>query len=83
MMAMTLYPEKQRLAQAEIDEIIGSERLPTIADRPNLPYVNACIEETMRWHPALPVGIARRTSEDTFYEGYFIPKDTIVMPNVW
>ncbi|KAJ7146035.1 cytochrome P450 [Mycena epipterygia] len=83
MMAMTLYPEKQRLAQAELDEIIGYDRLPTIADLPNLPYVNALIKETMRWHPALPLGIARRTSEDTFYEGYFIPKDTIVMPNVW
>ena len=28
-------------------------------------------------------GIARCTSEDDVYEGYTIPKGTIVMPNVW
>ncbi|KAJ7626268.1 cytochrome P450 [Mycena polygramma] len=83
MMAMALHPDKQRLAQAEIDEIVGYERLPTISDLPNLPYVNAVIKETMRWHPVLPLGIARRTTEDTTYEGYFIPQNTIVMPNVW
>ncbi|KAJ7223139.1 cytochrome P450 [Mycena pura] len=82
-MAMALYPETQRLAQAEIDKIVGTERLPMITDMPNLPYVNAVVKETMRWHPALPLGIARRTSEDSFYEGYFIPKNTVVMPNVW
>jgi cytochrome P450 len=74
MMAMALYPEKQHRAQVEIDGIIGTERLPTISDLPNLPYVNAVVKETMRWHPALPLGIARRTSKDTVYEGYFIPK---------
>ncbi len=28
-------------------------------------------------------GIARCTSEDDVYEGYTIPKGTIVMPNIW
>jgi len=82
-MAMALHPDKQRLAQAELDDRIGVERLPTIEDRSNLPYVNAVIKETMRWHPALPLGIARRTARDDIYEGYFIPEGTIVMPNVW
>lgn len=74
MMAMALYPEKQRRAQVEIDEIVGHERLPLISDLPNLPYVNAIIKETMRWHPVLPLGIARQTAQDSVYEGYFIPK---------
>ena len=29
------------------------------------------------------IGIARCTSDDDVYEGYDIPKGTIVMPNVW
>ncbi|KAJ3785736.1 cytochrome P450 [Lentinula aff. detonsa] len=82
-MAMALYPEKQMKAQQEIDSVVGTERMPTIADLPNLPYVKAVIKETMRWNPAFPLGVARRSSEDDVYEGYFIPKGTIVMPNIW
>ena len=55
-MAMALNRDKQRLAQEEIDRVIGTERLPTINDRPNLPYVNALIKEVMRWNPAVPLG---------------------------
>lgn len=28
-------------------------------------------------------GIARRTAQDDIYEGYMIPKGTVVIPNVW
>lgn len=52
---MALHPEKQQLAQAEIDNVVGAGRLPTIDDRSSLPYVNAVIKETMRWHPILPL----------------------------
>ncbi|EJF59311.1 cytochrome P450 [Dichomitus squalens LYAD-421 SS1] len=83
LMAMALHPDKLRKAQAELDEIVGTERMPKISDKVNLPYVNAVIKETMRWHPALPLSIARCTSDDDVYEGYDIPKGTIVMPNVW
>ncbi|OCH86637.1 cytochrome P450 [Obba rivulosa] len=82
-MAMALNPDKQRLAQAEIDAVIGDDRLPTVEDRPNLPYVNAVIKETMRWQPVNPLGVGRRSAEDDFYNGYYIPKDTIVVPNTW
>ena len=54
-MAMALHPEKQQKAQAELDQVIGADRLPQISDTSNLPYVNAVIKETMRWHPALPL----------------------------
>ncbi|OCH91964.1 cytochrome P450 [Obba rivulosa] len=82
-LAMALNPDKQRLAQAEIDRVVGMDRLPIIEDIPNLPYINAVIKETMRWNPSLPLGVAHRSSEDDVYEGYFIPKSTIVIPNVW
>ena len=58
-MAMALYPEKQREAQAELDEVVGTERMPKISDKVSLPYVNALIKETMRWHPALPLSTLR------------------------
>ncbi|OCH91993.1 cytochrome P450 [Obba rivulosa] len=82
-LAMALNPDKLKLAQAEIDAVIGNDRLPTIQDRGSLPYVEAVIKETMRWQPALPLSVARRSAEDDFYRGYYIPKDTVVIPNVW
>ncbi|KAJ6624554.1 cytochrome P450 [Mycena sp. CBHHK59/15] len=40
-LVMTLYPEVQAQAQLEIDTVVGNLRLPTYADRDNLPYVEA------------------------------------------
>ncbi|CAE6442132.1 unnamed protein product [Rhizoctonia solani] len=39
--AMILYPEAQQLAQKEIDQVVGKDRLPTSADRGSLPYIEA------------------------------------------
>lgn len=53
---MALYPETQTKARAELDRIVGRDRLPCFADRDNLPYLNACVKEVFRWQPALPLG---------------------------
>ena len=53
---MSLYPEAQKRAQAELDIVVGRDRLPTLADRPNLPYVEALVSEVMRWVPVAPMG---------------------------
>lgn len=45
---MVLNPEVQRKAGAEIDAVIGRDRLPTFDDRPNLPYVEGVVQETFR-----------------------------------
>ena len=55
-LAMQLYPEVQRKAQEEIDRVVGTDRLPVIADRPNLPYIEAIIKELLRWNPVAPLG---------------------------
>ena len=53
---MALYPEVQKKAQAEIDAVIGPDRLPNFEDRPFLPYINAVVKESLRWHVAAPLG---------------------------
>ena len=53
---MTLFPEAQKRAQAEIDAVIGLDRLPTLADRDLLPFVDAIIKEVTRWHVVVPLG---------------------------
>ena len=53
---MTIYPEVQKKAQAEIDAAVGLSRLPNSQDRDSLPYINALIKELLRWHVAGPMG---------------------------
>ena len=51
------HPEVQRRAQAEIDRVVGRQRLPDFEDRSSLPYVDAVLRETMRWCPVAPIGV--------------------------
>ena len=53
---MTLYPEVQKRAQEEIDSFVGNARLPTFADRGNMPYLDAMVKEILRWNPVAPLG---------------------------
>ena len=46
---MMLHPEIQRKAQAELDRVVGRDRLPSLADRQNLPYITAIYREGMRY----------------------------------
>jgi cytochrome P450 len=55
-LAMLVYPEVQSKAQAEIDRVIGRERLPEMEDLESLPYVSAVVAESLRWLPVVPMG---------------------------
>ncbi|KAK7681933.1 hypothetical protein QCA50_014895 [Cerrena zonata] len=77
-LAMVLYPEAMRKAQAEIDAVVGRSRLPNFSDRKDLPYVQAIIREIFRWRNIGPLA-----PEDDWYEGYYIPKGTMVYFNQW
>jgi hypothetical protein len=56
LLAMVVYPEVQKRGQAEIDAVVGRERLPDFTDRDRLPFVQAIILETLRWIPVAPLG---------------------------
>ncbi|KAF7301611.1 hypothetical protein MIND_00726600 [Mycena indigotica] len=81
-LAMTLHPQVQAKAQQEIDSVIGSDRLPTFADREDLPYVEALVKEVLRWHSVVPTGVVHRAMRDDIYEGYLIPKGALVIANI-
>ncbi|KDR82227.1 hypothetical protein GALMADRAFT_59888 [Galerina marginata CBS 339.88] len=81
--AMAANPDVQKKGQAEIDLVIGSNRLPVFEDRQSLPYVEAIYREVMRFRPPAQLGIPHSLSEDDYYKGFFIPKGTTIFANIW
>ncbi|KAG8905316.1 hypothetical protein FRB99_000242 [Tulasnella sp. 403] len=82
-LALTLNPHVQTLAHAEIDRVIGSDRLPTLDDQDDLPYITAIVLETLRWNPPTATGIPHKLTEDDIFNGYHIPAGTSVLANMW
>ncbi|KAG8684429.1 hypothetical protein FRC09_015391, partial [Ceratobasidium sp. 395] len=52
---LALYPDEVKKGQDEIDRVIGRDRLPTVHDRGSLPYVEAILQEAMRYYPVVPL----------------------------
>ncbi|TFY83623.1 hypothetical protein EWM64_g388 [Hericium alpestre] len=79
---MARHPEVQRKAQAEIDKVIGTSRLPNVEDKDSLPYLNCITKEVLRVAAIVPV-MPHSLERDDIYEGYLIPKGSFVMVNTW
>ncbi|KAK5352286.1 hypothetical protein LTS03_004054 [Exophiala xenobiotica] len=82
-LALAKNPWVQQKAKEQLDEVCGNQRMPEWADFAKLPYINSIVKEGMRWRPAVATGLPRRTAEDDWYEGMFIPKDSTVFLPIW
>lgn len=80
-LAMTLCPEIQREAQESIDRACEG-RLPYFSDYDALPLVHAIVQECLRWRPALPLTVPHMNTKDDVYDGYWIPKGSMVFANI-
>lgn len=83
MVALVHYPEVQEKAYRELMAVVGPSRVPSFADYDNLLYVRAVLKEILRLWPPTPLGIPHYVTEDDWYEGYFIPKGTTCLSNIW
>ncbi|KAG9015639.1 hypothetical protein FRB90_004646 [Tulasnella sp. 427] len=77
------HPEVQMKAQEELDRVVGIDRLPTLDDMKDLPYIKAVQEEVNRLRPFGPLGLPHSASEDFMCNNYRIPKDSTIFINVW
>ncbi|KAI0085090.1 cytochrome P450 [Irpex rosettiformis] len=80
---MAMSPDIQQRAQQELESVVGPERLPTYDDQDRLPYVQAIFMECLRWMTTAPLGGSHSVTQDDYYNGYFIPSGTIIIPNAW
>ena len=83
-LALITHPGTLRAAHAELDAVIGAERMPNFEDEVSLPYIRALCKETLRWRPVAVLGGTPHasTAPDT-YRGYYIPTGTTVLGNTW
>lgn len=83
LVAMLHFPDVMRKIQAEIDSLMGSERMPEYDDEESLPYVRATVNEALRWRPvAVLGGTPHSVTADDVYNGMFIPKGSTVFANL-
>jgi cytochrome P450 len=80
---MILHPDVQVKVQKELDDVIGRERTPSCDDRVNLPYTEATLLEIQRRGSVVPLSIPHMTLEETHLNGYRIPKNTGIFPNIF
>ncbi|XP_073974032.1 probable cytochrome P450 303a1 [Rhodnius prolixus] len=78
---MLLYPEVQVKAREELDRVVGRNRMPNLNDRPNMPYIEGIVYESVRHFMGRTYSIPHRALKDTKLCGYDIPKDTMVIAN--
>ncbi|KAK4445240.1 cytochrome P450 71B10 [Podospora aff. communis PSN243] len=83
--AMAANPHVQRRAQAEIDSVLGTDKVPSMPDIDitKLPYLAACVSEILRWRPTSGSGAPRLCLVEETIGGYRIPKGSVVIMNIW
>ncbi|XP_055052706.2 cytochrome P450 2M1-like [Misgurnus anguillicaudatus] len=80
LLLMMKHPDIQERVQREIDGVVGQARWPSIEDRQNLQYTDAVLHEVQRNMDLAPIAVPHKMMCDTKYNGYVIPKGTVVYP---
>ncbi|KAE8666461.1 Cytochrome P450 [Hibiscus syriacus] len=77
------HPHVLNKAQAEIDAVVGQNRLIEESDLSNLPYLHCIINETFRMKAVGPLLVPHESSEECVIGGYRIPRGTMLLVNAW
>jgi cytochrome P450 len=70
-----------KVCQELVREI--NQSFPKESHLPQLPYLQACVKETLRLHPPAPFLLPHRALVSCEVTNYTIPKDAQVIVNVW
>ncbi|XP_019174421.1 PREDICTED: cytochrome P450 82A3-like [Ipomoea nil] len=76
-------PHVLKMAQEELDIVVGKERKVNESDIKNLVYLQAIVKETFRMYPGAPLGGPRMFTKDCIVSGFHVPKDTWLFFNLW
>jgi cytochrome P450 len=73
----------QRRLVAEIDSVVKRDRYPSLDDTSALPLLEATLLEIFRFKTIVPLSVPHTTLRDTQVAGYRIPKDSMVLVNLY
>nr|AAG49299.1 flavonoid 3',5'-hydroxylase [Callistephus chinensis] len=76
-------PHLLKRAQEEMDSVVGQNRLVTEMDLSQLTFLQAIVKEAFRLHPSTPLSLPRIASESCEVDGYYIPKGSTLLVNIW
>jgi len=79
---MIKYPHIQQKVQEELEKAFGKGNCPSYSQRSQSPYTEAVFQEIFRKSSVLTFGVAHSAAEDTILGSYFIPKGTMLLPNL-
>ena len=80
---MANNPAIQEKIQEDLDREIGREKIPSMANRNALPYLEATIHEVNRLSTIAPFGVPHMAHRDSIIGGYEIKAGTDVWSNIW
>ncbi|XP_053559500.1 cytochrome P450 2U1 [Bombina bombina] len=80
---MCHHTDVQEKVQAEIDAVIGRDRPPSLTDKAQMPFTEATIMEVQRMTVVVPLSVPHMASDTTVFQGYTIPKGSVVLANLW
>ncbi|KAI1322760.1 putative cytochrome P450 [Xylariaceae sp. FL0255] len=82
--AMLVYPDVQVRAKAELDRVVGADRMPRLEDEANLQYVRGVVKESLRWMSVTIMGaMPHALTQEDHYMGFRLPKGAMLVNNVY
>ena len=80
-MYLIKYPQVLELCRKEIRDVVGEDPL-SVEHETSLPYFVATINDILRLSIVIPLA-PRATSEDVQFRSFIIPKNTLVLGNLY
>ena len=77
---MINYPSVQTRAQGELDRAVGRDRLPSLQDKRDLPYVEALVDEVHRHATIALFGVNHVPMHETSFGGYTLTERDFITP---
>ena len=77
------HPRVVKQVQAELEAVVGMNRMVEETDLANLTYLDMVVKENLRLHPIGPLLVPHESMEGIELNGYYVPKKSRIIINVW